>query len=90
MGRSFKLCDGVWDCTEGEDETRCSGSGPISSHIEGTENDHKTPNETCHGFLCSDGRCLPLTSVCDRKIDCPVGSEDEAQCSDDNKEGKFK
>lgn len=31
-------------------------------------------------FLCESGACLPLTSRCNRLLDCPSG-EDERYCS---------
>ncbi|XP_076034048.1 uncharacterized protein LOC143020942 isoform X2 [Oratosquilla oratoria] len=69
---SWQICDGVWDCAEGEDERNCFAS-PFS------------PTAECQPgqYLCSSGECLPTQAECDRRVDCSDG-DDEKHCMDDN------
>ncbi len=34
----------------------------------------------CTEFLCPDGECIPLSSVCDGDIDC-LNGQDEVNCT---------
>ncbi|XP_038053301.1 very low-density lipoprotein receptor-like [Patiria miniata] len=61
---SFWECDGIDDCSGGEDEANCpSASAGCSSY----------------DFTCNDGSCIPGYWQCDTWDDCS-GGEDEAGC----------
>lgn len=58
------VCDGMEDCTGGEDEHNCEG----------------VRNCTKDQFKCRiDGNCIPLTAVCNQVMDCP-DLTDEVGC----------
>ncbi len=65
--QSTYVCDGKWDCAEGEDETEkemCEG------------------NQFCKFLYKCSGtkhKCIYLQEVCDKKQDCPAG-DDEYLC----------
>ena len=60
-----RLCDGVRDCPEGEDEVdNCTGK-----------------DIRCPGFFrCRSGVCIHQHEVCDGYVDCEADGDDEAQC----------
>lgn len=57
-------CDGIVDCSTGEDEANCES---------------EPEPEGCAGFTCGDGSCIEAGWVCDEIVDCVDGS-DEAAC----------
>lgn len=59
-----KNCDGVPDCSEGEDENNCQ----VGEGCEGA-----------FQFACWDGQCLDINQQCDGVTDCS-GGEDEQEC----------
>ena len=85
---SNQVCDGVWDCGDGEDERECVGAIKPPSRA---GNGGEWSNEDCDSneYKCpTDGRCIPETALCDRREDCSLGI-DEKDCKDDNLEGKI-
>ncbi|KAJ2941349.1 hypothetical protein O0L34_g3549 [Tuta absoluta] len=75
-----KICDGIWNCVDGEDETP-----EICNRVNRTSKLYPTrivlPREECHdGFNCSNGQCVEWMSVCDNQIDCRDGSDEGGQC----------
>lgn len=48
--------------------------------LEAAENKRATRIDTCKGYRCPLGECLPSSSVCNGFIECSDGS-DEWQCS---------
>ncbi|XP_052232144.1 uncharacterized protein LOC127845321 isoform X2 [Dreissena polymorpha] len=64
-----KLCNGIWDCPQGEDELQCRYIGKVmGSHCEGM-------------FSCGNGRCVYNDYVCDQVDNCGDNS-DELVCGD--------
>lgn len=62
------VCDGSFDCPDGEDEQHCESIFVNCS----------SQNQ----FMCKiDGSCIPISRVCDGHPDCPDGT-DEAACID--------
>lgn len=55
-------CNGKAECVDGSDERNCTGKTTVC--------DPSTQ------FECSEGSCIPLSSVCDKHRDC-IGWEDE-------------
>ncbi|XP_030628050.1 low-density lipoprotein receptor-related protein 1B [Chanos chanos] len=62
-------CDGYSDCPDQSDEL------PLNPKCSAAES-------LCNGsfFMCANGRCVPLRSVCDQRDDCGDGS-DERNCN---------
>ena len=59
------VCDGDWDCADGEDEKHCV--------------DLSDPDEHCHGeqWECQDEKqCIDKAKVCDGENDCTDGSDE--------------
>ena len=59
------VCDGDWDCEDGEDEKHCV--------------DLSDPDEHCHGeqWECQDEKqCIDKAKVCDGENDCTDGSDE--------------
>ncbi|KAM4606089.1 suppressor of tumorigenicity 14 protein homolog [Polymixia lowei] len=91
-----KLCDGVRDCSDGRDETKCTscrpgevscGSGqckPQGSQCNSQSICGDSSEEGgCAGkcyHMCSNKVCVPKPSVCDGVIDCKDRS-DEINCT---------
>ncbi|XP_071537001.1 G-protein coupled receptor GRL101-like [Panulirus ornatus] len=68
------ICDGTNHCYYGyqvSDERGC--------HLSSKENGKCTSPDGEKLFPCSDGRCIPATFLCDKKVDCLHG-EDEHDC----------
>lgn len=60
------------------------------SDLEAAENKrvlHKT-HDTCRGFRCPLGECLPASSVCNGFLECSDGS-DEWQCTEHPNSSSF-
>jgi hypothetical protein len=63
-------CDGIPDCSNGEDEERCGPANP-------------TANATACGlyqFACASGGCVPSSYVCDGDYDCHDHSDEPVTC----------
>ncbi|KAF6777130.1 hypothetical protein AHF37_05637 [Paragonimus kellicotti] len=56
-------CDGYRDCEDGSDEFGCD-----TKQVE-----LLSPNE----FVCQDGLSIPKDWVCDQKVDCPLGDDEQ-------------
>ncbi|KAI5633262.1 low-density lipoprotein receptor domain class A domain-containing protein [Phthorimaea operculella] len=75
-----RICDGMWDCVDGEDETP-----EICNRVNKTSKLYPKriylPPRECHdGFNCSNGQCVEWMSVCDNHYDCADGSDEGGQC----------
>ncbi|CAH0592574.1 unnamed protein product [Chrysodeixis includens] len=55
-------------------------SDEFYADLEAAENRRASRTDTCKGFRCPLGECLPATSVCNGFLECSDGS-DEWQCS---------
>ncbi|XP_011629810.1 uncharacterized protein LOC105422211 [Pogonomyrmex barbatus] len=61
-----------------EEENRTDETRTMSMNRKISE----TPlNDSCVGFLCSDGKCLDRSAICNMLVECPNGAEDEANCT---------
>ena len=87
---SFWLCDGHFDCHEGEDEDPilCDQS-PTSTTTGPTTSTTLVPPTTPSGesqcspeeWRCPTGHCIPQEFFCDGVLDCPEGFDEVAGCS---------
>ncbi|XP_071953545.1 MAM and LDL-receptor class A domain-containing protein 2-like, partial [Antedon mediterranea] len=66
---SSRICDGINDCQNGDDENRCGGTPFPTSY----------PNGTCDYFCIYTGVCISSNRVCDGINDCLFG-DDEYGC----------
>ena len=63
------VCDGVWDCDDGEDEKKeLHQDNPICQSILST----CKPDE----FQCQDGECIEESKHCDKSTDCADASDE--------------
>ena len=69
VGRE-KVCDGVADCLDKTDESRCNDGADGTEVIPDCGMDH---------FICDDGICYHQDRLCDGTQDCQDGS-DEKMC----------
>ena len=65
------VCDGKWDCPEGQDESKFTSCGDFVNCIEM----YKCKN--------TKQKCIPLGNLCDNQGDCPH-SDDEMMCQFQN------
>ena len=65
------VCDGKWDCPDGEDESNFTSCGDFSNCIEM----YKCKN--------TKQKCIPLGNLCDSQEDCPY-NDDEMMCQFQN------
>jgi hypothetical protein len=74
-------CDGLSDCSGGEDEQGCpTGGANDPSAGDPTGGDPTGSAPACDGFECNDGVCIDESWRCDEIVDC-AGGEDEAGCA---------
>lgn len=64
--------DTIFDDSDPDDDTDLD--------LETAENRRTTRQDTCKGYRCPLGECLPASSVCNGFLECSDGS-DEWQCS---------
>ncbi|XP_057292411.1 SCO-spondin-like isoform X2 [Hydractinia symbiolongicarpus] len=81
-----RLCDGVYNCPEFEDEENCPTKPPPPTTspwnmttIFPPKTTASTTPKACDGFLCNTNFCIRKGMVCDGEADCP-GEEDEFNC----------
>ncbi len=88
-------CDGIEDCTGGEDEAGCTQTGtvkcrnvdqriPSTAVCDGAPDCSDSSDEPagCSAtFTCTDGTTLPLLYVCDGFVDCPDESDEASDCA---------
>ncbi|XP_059901714.1 suppressor of tumorigenicity 14 protein [Gadus macrocephalus] len=97
-----KVCDGVRDCSDGRDETKCPSCKP--GDVSCGNGECKPPGSRCLGqapcgesseegscggkcfHMCPNKVCVPKSSVCDGVLDCRDRS-DELNCSKANNKG---
>lgn len=72
-------CDGIVDCSSGEDEANCPSSDDGGDSNDGGDDGGNDGGGSCSGYACNDGTCIEASWQCDQVVDCSAG-EDEANC----------
>ncbi|XP_043542355.1 SCO-spondin-like, partial [Chiloscyllium plagiosum] len=67
---STRVCNGVMDCEQGEDELNCERGIPTSPVPQ-----RNGTMSSCIEYTCSNGRCITFIQVCDGVNDCRDSSE---------------
>ena len=61
-------CDGIDDCSGGQDEMNCTAPAPAETTCSSNQ------------FRCNSGSCIERDYVCDGELDCRDESDEPARC----------